>query len=102
MHRIVNEPTAAAVAYGHNQSKKSRVAVWDFGGGTFDFSVVDVSEGRLEVVTTGGDNFVGGADFDDLLAGHIFGEFQREDGGVGDPDRSRLRASARRRSSQKG
>lgn len=97
VHRIVNEPTAAAVAYGHKQSKKSRVAVWDFGGGTFDFSVVDVSEGRLEVVTTGGDNFVGGADFDDLLASYVFGEFQREEGGAADPDPqqiARLREAA--------
>jgi molecular chaperone DnaK len=97
VHRIVNEPTAAAVAYGHKQAKKSRVAVWDFGGGTFDFSVVDVSDGRLEVVTTGGDNFVGGADFDDILASHIIGEFQIGEGAAGDPDPqqiARLREAA--------
>jgi molecular chaperone DnaK len=76
VHRIVNEPTAAAVAYGHNHSKRARVAVWDFGGGTFDFSVVDLSKGQLEVVATGGDNFVGGSDFDDLVASHLLGEFQ--------------------------
>ena len=68
VHRIVNEPTAAAVAYGHKQTKKARVAVWDFGGGTFDFSVVDLSEGQLEVLAAGGDNFVGGSDFDDRIA----------------------------------
>ena len=45
VHRIVNEPTAAAVAYGHKQTQQARVAVWDFGGGTFDFSVVDLSDG---------------------------------------------------------
>ena len=58
----------AAMAYGHKQMKKARVAVWDFGGGTGDFSVVDLSEGQLEVLATGGDNFVGGSDFDDRIA----------------------------------
>lgn len=78
VHRIVNEPTAAAVAYGHKQGqKKARVAVWDFGGGTFDFSIVDVTDGQIEVLVTGGDNFVGGGDFDDLLASYLLSEFQR-------------------------
>ncbi len=86
VHRIVNEPTAAAVAYGHKQTKKARVAVWDFGGGTFDFSVVDLSEGQLEVLATGGDNFVGGSDFDDLIASHLLVEFQRAEGLELDPD----------------
>jgi molecular chaperone DnaK len=85
VHRIVNEPTAAAVAYGHNQTKKARVAVWDFGGGTFDFSVVDLSAGQLEVLATGGDNFVGGSDFDDLVASHLLVEFQRAEGIEVDP-----------------
>ena len=79
--RVVNEPTAAAVAYGHKQEKKAaRVAVWDFGGGTFDFSIVDIKEGQLEVVATGGDNFVGGSDFDDLVASHLLEEFQKKEG----------------------
>ncbi len=86
VHRIVNEPTAAAVAYGHKQTKKARVAVWDFGGGTFDFSVVDLSEGQLAVLATGGDNFVGGSDFDDLIASHLLMEFQRAEGLELDPD----------------
>jgi molecular chaperone DnaK len=78
VHRIVNEPTAAAVAYGHKEGQeRARVAVWDFGGGTFDFSIVDVTDGQLEVLATGGDNFVGGSDFDDLLASHVLGEFLR-------------------------
>jgi molecular chaperone DnaK len=78
VHRIVNEPTAAAVAYGHKQlGLKARIAVWDFGGGTFDFSVVDVADGQLDVVATGGDNFVGGTDFDDALASFLMSEFQR-------------------------
>lgn len=81
VHRIVNEPTAAAVAYGHKQKGlRARIAVWDFGGGTFDFSILDVQDGQLEVVTTGGDNFVGGSDFDDLLASHLLGEFQSATG----------------------
>ena len=98
VHRIVNEPTAAAVAYGHKQGqKKARVAVWDFGGGTFDFSIVDVNRGQLEVIATGGDNFVGGSDFDDLLASHLLGEFQRAEKTEFDPDPqqiARLREAA--------
>jgi len=98
VHRIVNEPTAAAVAYGHKQQgQRARVAVWDFGGGTFDFSVVDVSDGQLEVIATGGDNFVGGSDFDDLLASHILAEFQRIEGLDVDPEPqqiARLREAA--------
>jgi molecular chaperone DnaK len=98
VHRIVNEPTAAAVAYGHKQGKqKARIAVWDFGGGTFDFSIVDVTDGRLEVVATGGDNFVGGQDFDDLIAGYVLGEFQRTENLDLDPDPqqiARLREAA--------
>jgi len=78
VHRIVNEPTAAAVAYGHKrQGERARIAVWDFGGGTFDFSIVDVNNGCLEVVATGGDNFVGGSDFDDVLASYLLSEFGR-------------------------
>jgi molecular chaperone DnaK len=97
VHRIVNEPTAAAVAYGQKQEKKARVAVWDFGGGTFDFSIVDVTDGQIEVVATGGDNFVGGSDFDDLLASHLLGEFQRMEKVDFDPEPqqiARLREAA--------
>jgi molecular chaperone DnaK len=97
VHRIVNEPTAAAVAYGHNLSERARIAVWDFGGGTFDFSVVEVTEGQLEVLTTGGDCFVGGADFDDLVASFLLGEFQRAERIDVDPEPqqiARLREAA--------
>jgi molecular chaperone DnaK len=97
VHRIVNEPTAAAVAYGHKLAHRARIAVWDFGGGTFDFSVVDVAEGQLEVVTTGGDCFVGGADFDDLVASYLLGEFQKAAGVDVEPDPqqiARLREAA--------
>lgn len=94
VHRIVNEPTAAAVAYGHKQAKKARVAVWDFGGGTFDFSVVDVSDGRLEVVTTGGDNFVGGADFDDIVASWLWSEAMQSEADPDPQQIARLRDAA--------
>lgn len=79
VRRIVNEPTAAAVAYGHARGEEARIAVWDFGGGTFDFSVVDIQHERYEVVATGGDNFVGGADFDDEVASYILEEFLRQE-----------------------
>lgn len=95
--RIVNEPTAAAVAYGHKQDKPARIAVWDFGGGTFDFSIVDVSEKRFSVVATGGDNFLGGHDFDDLVASHLLTEFQRIEGIAFEPspqEIARLREAA--------
>jgi len=98
VHRIVNEPTAAAVAYGHKQlGLEVRVAVWDFGGGTFDFSIVDVADGHLEVVATGGDNFVGGTDFDDALASFLMAEFLRVEGLEMDPSPqqiARLREAA--------
>jgi molecular chaperone DnaK len=98
VHRIVNEPTAAAVAYGHKQpGKTARIAVWDFGGGTFDFSVVDLRDGELEVLGTGGDNFVGGSDFDDALASWILSEFQRQIGSDIEPEPqqiARLRSAA--------
>jgi molecular chaperone DnaK len=90
VHRIVNEPTAAAVAYGHKQKAHARIAVWDFGGGTFDFSIVDVTEGRLEVVATGGDCFVGGSDFDDAMASYLLTEFQGEHGLDLDPTPQQL------------
>ncbi len=85
VYRIVNEPTAAAVAYGHKQQSDARIAVWDFGGGTFDFSIVDVSAEQLEVVATGGDNFAGGSDFDDMLAGHLLEQWQESEGVAVDP-----------------
>ena len=73
--RIVNEPTAAAYAYGYGGNRSHRVAVYDLGGGTFDISVLELGEGALEVLSTGGDTFLGGDDFDakaaDLLAGQI-------------------------------
>lgn len=88
--RIVNEPTAAAVAYGHKLGQRARVAVWDFGGGTFDFSVVDVDERRFEVLATGGDNFVGGSDIDDQLASLLIAELGRQLGPTFEPTPQQL------------
>lgn len=69
--RIVNEPTAAALAYGLQQRQRGRVAVYDFGGGTFDVSILDISDGVFEVLSTGGDTRLGGDDIDHALARHI-------------------------------
>lgn len=78
VHRLVTEPTAAAVAYGHRRGVKARIAVWDFGGGTFDMSIVDIDDHDYRVIATGGDNFLGGSDFDDMLASHLWETFVRD------------------------
>ncbi len=85
VHRIVNEPTAAAVAYGSKLKGRVRLVVWDFGGGTFDCSVVAVEDDEVQVLATGGDNFLGGTDFDDLIAAHLLAEFQAREGLIFDP-----------------
>jgi len=69
--RLVNEPTAAAIAYGFGKDIEKRVAVYDLGGGTFDISVLDISEGVYEVVGTHGDSYLGGVDFDNRLVTHL-------------------------------
>ena len=71
MLRLVNEPTAAAIAYGFGKDIDKRVAVYDLGGGTFDISVLDISEGVYEVVGTHGDSYLGGVDFDNRLVTHL-------------------------------
>ncbi|MCB9603567.1 MAG: Hsp70 family protein, partial [Sandaracinus sp.] len=78
VHRLVTEPTAAAVAYGHRRDTKARIAVWDFGGGTFDMSIVDIDHDDYRVIATGGDNFLGGSDLDDILASHLWETFLRD------------------------
>ncbi len=78
--RIVPEPTAAAVAYGFRRGVKSRLAVFDLGGGTFDVSVLSVEDDRFEVLACGGDNFLGGVDLDDLVASHLLESFERQTG----------------------
>ena len=76
--RIVNEPTAAAIAYGLDKDKSGKVAVFDLGGGTFDVSVLDMGDGVFEVLATSGDSHLGGDDFDEALIDHVASEFQKE------------------------
>ena len=79
--RIVNEPTAAALAYGLDKKKDEKIAVFDLGGGTFDVSVLDVSkDGVFQVISTNGDTHLGGDDFDQALINHVADQFQREQG----------------------
>jgi len=79
--RIVNEPTAAALAYGLEKKKDEKIVVFDLGGGTFDVSVLDVSkDGVFQVVSTNGDTHLGGDDFDQTMINHVADQFQREQG----------------------
>src|SRR5690349_15110952 len=78
--RIVNEPTAAALAYGLDQKKDETIAVYDLGGGTFDISVLEVGEGVVEVKSTNGDTHLGGDDFDQLVVEWMIAEFKKTEG----------------------
>ena len=78
--RIINEPTAAALAYGLDKKKNEKIAVFDLGGGTFDVSILDVSDGVFEVLSTNGDTHLGGDDWDEALINHIADEFKKEQG----------------------
>ncbi|MBO85716.1 MAG: 2-alkenal reductase [Deltaproteobacteria bacterium] len=78
--RILNEPTAAALAYGLGKNLEQRIAVYDLGGGTFDISVIDIKDRIFEVIATGGDTFLGGVDFDDRLMRHVLESFLEEHG----------------------
>jgi len=78
--RIINEPTAAALAYGLDKKKDETIAVFDFGGGTFDISILEVGEGVVEVKATNGDTHLGGDDIDDVLIKWIIDEFKRDQG----------------------
>jgi molecular chaperone DnaK len=78
--RIVNEPTAAALAYGLEKKKDQIIAVYDLGGGTFDISVLEVGDGVVEVVSTAGDTHLGGDDLDHRLVEHLLAEFQQQTG----------------------
>jgi molecular chaperone DnaK len=78
--RIVNEPTAAALAYGLDQKKDETIAVFDLGGGTFDISVLEVGEGVVEVKSTNGDTHLGGDDFDQMVVDWLIAEFKKSDG----------------------
>ncbi|WP_050423727.1 molecular chaperone DnaK [Bradyrhizobium tropiciagri] len=78
--RIINEPTAAALAYGLDKKKQAKIAVYDLGGGTFDISILDIGDGVFEVKATNGDTFLGGEDFDMRLVNYLADEFQKEQG----------------------
>src|SRR5213595_1092390 len=78
--RIVNEPTAAALAYGLDKKKDETIAVYDFGGGTFDISILEVGEGVVEVKATNGDTHLGGDDLDQRVIDWMVAEFKKTDG----------------------
>jgi molecular chaperone DnaK len=78
--RVLNEPTAAALAYGLNKKKDERIVVYDFGGGTFDISILEVSKDTIEVKATGGDTHLGGEDFDQKIMTWLVEQYQKEEG----------------------
>jgi molecular chaperone DnaK len=78
--RVLNEPTAAALAYGLGRTLNQRVAIYDLGGGTFDISIIDIKDKIFEVIATGGDTFLGGVDFDDRLMQFVLQRFVEETG----------------------
>ena len=80
MLRIINEPTAAALAYGLDKKEAGTIAVYDLGGGTFDISVLEIGDGVFEVKSTNGDTFLGGEDFDMRLVDYLADEFKKEQG----------------------
>ena len=97
VERILNEPTAAALAFGYNRGLDERVLIYDLGGGTFDVSVLELTENVYEVVATGGDNFLGGVDFDNQVVDYLLDAFCRGLGRVPPLDRpamQRLRDAA--------
>ncbi len=78
--RIINEPTAAALAYGFDKKKDEKIAVYDLGGGTFDISILEVAEDTVEVKSTNGDTYLGGDDFDQVIIDWILEEFKKQEG----------------------
>merc|ERR1711871_1768664 len=80
VQRIINEPTAAALAYGMDKADGKQIVVYDLGGGTFDVSVLEIREGVFEVKSTNGDTVLGGEDFDEVLLAHLVKEFKKEQG----------------------
>jgi len=78
--RIINEPTAAALAYGYGKGVNQTIAIYDLGGGTFDISIMRIAEGVFEVLATSGDTYLGGDDFDDRLIDHLAEEFLKREG----------------------
>ncbi|MCR5562311.1 MAG: molecular chaperone DnaK [Desulfovibrio sp.] len=80
--RIINEPTAASLAYGADKKANEKIAVFDLGGGTFDISILEVGDNVVEVCATNGDTFLGGEDFDQRVIAYLVDEFKRENGGI--------------------
>lgn len=80
VHRIINEPTAAALAYGLNKAKNEKIVVYDFGGGTFDVSVLEIADNTIEVRATGGDTHLGGDDFDKRINEFLVTEYKKQEG----------------------
>ena len=80
MLRIINEPTAASLAYGLDKKKNEKIAVYDLGGGTFDISVLELGDGVFEVRSTNGDTHLGGDDFDKRIIDYFVSEFKKSDG----------------------
>ena len=80
VHRIINEPTAAALAYGIDKEEEQKIVVYDLGGGTFDVSVIEIGDGVQEVLATAGNNHLGGDDFDQRVIEYLKGEFKKSDG----------------------
>lgn len=80
VHRIINEPTAAALAYGVDKGEEQRVVVYDLGGGTFDVSIIEIGDGVQEVLATAGNNRLGGDDFDQRIIDYLVEEFKKSDG----------------------
>ena len=78
VQRIINEPTAAALAYGIDKEQAQKIMVYDLGGGTFDVSILDISSGVIEVLATAGNNHLGGDDFDQCIVDYLVSEFKKE------------------------
>ena len=74
--RIINEPTAAALSYGLDNEEEQKIMVYDLGGGTFDVSIIEIGDGVIEVLSTAGDNKLGGDDFDNVITQYMLDEFK--------------------------
>ena len=97
VRRIINEPTAAALAYGLDRKERERIAIFDLGGGTFDISILEINKGVFEVLSTCGDSFLGGEDFDQCIMDWLISDFRTESGidlGADVSARQRLRETA--------
>ena len=79
VQRIINEPTAAALAYGLEHEAEQKIMVYDLGGGTFDVSIIEIGNGVVEVLSTSGDNHLGGDDFDERIASYLIREFKNKE-----------------------